>query len=137
MFDALWVELTFLDVMKNVFMYSRFMSRVGFFWFLVYAEVFDQYVQYMSDTRDIYQKPQIRSDTHLRRSIRDEMGGTSIGKSKFSERAYRRFMSGVLFFSVMHDCDTARPYVDGTTGAICTLMLTSSHRLHTNHTMLH
>ena len=78
--DALWVELIFFDVMENFFMYSRFMSRVGLFWFLVYAEVFDQYVQYMSDTRDVCQKPQIRSNTHLRMSIYYEMGGTSIEK---------------------------------------------------------
>ncbi len=30
MFDALWVELTFLDVIENLFMYSRFMSRIAF-----------------------------------------------------------------------------------------------------------
>ncbi len=30
LFDALWVELTFLDVIENVFMYSRFMSIVNF-----------------------------------------------------------------------------------------------------------
>ena len=44
MSDALWVELTFLDVMEIIFMYSRFMSTVDLFWFMVYAELFDQYV---------------------------------------------------------------------------------------------
>ena len=80
MYDTLWVELTFLDVMKNVFMYSRFMSVVDFFWFMVYAELLDQYVQCMSDTIDMCQKPQILSYTHIRRPMRDEMDGTSIGK---------------------------------------------------------
>ena len=66
MLDALWVEHIFFDVMQNIFMYSRFMSRVSYFWFLVYAELLDQYVQCMSGTIDMCQKPQIRSDTHLR-----------------------------------------------------------------------
>ena len=78
MSDTLWVELIFFDVMENLFMYSRSMSRVDLFWFMVHAEVFDQYVQYMSDTRDVCQKPQIRSDTHLRRPKCDEVGGTII-----------------------------------------------------------
>ncbi len=81
------------------------MSIVYFFWFMVYAKLFDQYVQYMSDTIDRCQKPLIRSYTHLRSPIRDEMGRTSIWKSKVSERAYRRFMFGNSFFSMMQDCD--------------------------------
>ncbi len=135
MSDALWVELIFLDVMEIFFMYSRFMSIVDIFWFMVYAELFDQYVQYMSDTIDVCQKLQILSDTHFRRPIYDEVGGTSIGKSKVSDRAYRSFMFGGSCFSVMHDCDPARPCVNDTTDATCTMMLISSRRLHTNHTM--
>ncbi len=36
MFDASWVELTFLDAIENFFMYSRFMSRIDFpgLWFM-------------------------------------------------------------------------------------------------------
>ncbi len=114
------MELTFLNVIEKLFMYSRFMSIVDFFWFMVYAELFDQYVQCMSDTIDMCQKPQIRSDTHLRRPIRDEMDGTS--------------MFGLSFFSMIHGCDHARPCVDGTTCVTCTLMRISSGCIHTCHT---
>ena len=76
----MWVELPFLDVVENSIACARFMSSVDFFWFMVYAELFDQYVQYMSDTRGVCQKPLIPSDTHLRYHKCDEMGGTSIGK---------------------------------------------------------
>ncbi len=107
-----------------------------FFWFLVYAEHLDQYVQYTSDTIYICQKPQILSNTHLRRPVRDEVGRTSIGKSKVSYRVHRIFVFGFSFFSMMYGCDCVRPCVDGTTGVICTLMCISSRRLHTNHTMM-
>ncbi len=80
MFDTLWVELTFLDVVENSIVCSRFMSIVSIFWFKVSVEVCYQYVQCMSDTIDVYQKPQIHPDIHLRRPICDEMGGTNIGK---------------------------------------------------------
>ena len=39
MFDTLWVELSFSDVINKLFIYSRFMFRNGFPWFLAYAEV--------------------------------------------------------------------------------------------------
>ena len=106
-----------------------------FSWFLACAEVSDQCIQCMSDTRDMYQKLQMRSDTHLRRPVHDEMGGTRIWKSKVSERGYRRFMCGDLFSSVMNDCDRARPCSNGTTDATCTLMFICSRRIHTNNTM--
>ncbi len=127
----------FLDVVENSIACARFMSRVDFFWFMVYAELFDQYVQYMSDTRGVCQKPLIPSDTHLRYHKYDEMGGTSIGKWKVSERAYRIFMFGISFFSMMQDCDHTRPYVDGTADATYTLMFICSRRIHTNHTMMY
>ena len=104
---------------------------------MVYAELFDQYVQYMSDTRGVCQKPLIPSDTHLRYHKCDEMGGTSIGKRKVSERPYRRFMFGISFFSMMQDCDHARPCVDGTTCATCTLIFICSRCIHTRHTMMY
>ena len=102
---------------------------------MVYAELLDQYVQCMSDTVDVCQKPQILADTHLRRPVCDEVGGTSIGKSKVSDRVDRRVMFRESFFSMMHDCDHARPCVDDTTDVACTFMLTSSRRIHTNRTI--
>ncbi len=108
-----------------------------FSWFLAYAEVSDQCIQCMSDTRDMYQKLQMRSDTNLRRPVYDEMGGTRMWKLKYSEKAYMRFMSGDLFSSVMNDCDCARPCVNGTRDVACMLISTSSRRNNVNHTMTH
>ena len=105
-----------------------------FSWFLAYAEVSDQCIQCMSDTRDMYQKLQMRSDTNLRRPVYDEMGETRIWKSKYSDKAHRRFMSGDLFSSVMNDCDRARPSSNGTTDVACRLMLVSQRRINVNHT---
>ncbi len=70
------VELTFSDVIKNVFISFKIHVYNRFSWFLAYAEVSDQCIQYMSDTRDMYQKLQMRSDTNLRKPVYDEMGGT-------------------------------------------------------------
>ena len=98
MYDALWVELTFFDLMKNFLMYSRFMSIVDFP-VSGLCRTFDQYIQYMSDTRDVCQKPEIHSDTHIRKPMHDEMGGTSIAKSKVSDMLYRRFhVLGSIYF---------------------------------------
>ncbi len=105
-----------------------------FSWFLAYAEVSDQYIQYMLDTRYVYQNRQMRSDTQIRMPEYDEMGETRIWKLKYSEKAYRIFMCGDLFPSVMNDCDRARSYSNGTTDVTCTLMLVSSRRFNVNRT---
>jgi hypothetical protein len=103
-------------------------------WFLAYAEVSDQYMPYVLYSNDMCQKRQMRSDSHLRRPVYDEMGETRTWKSKYSEKAYRRFMSGDLFSSVMNDCDRARPSSNGTTDVACRLMLVSQRRINVNHT---
>ena len=54
------------------------MSGNDFTWFLVYAEVFDQYISYVLCSIDMFQKRQMRSDTQIRMSEYDEMGGASI-----------------------------------------------------------
>ena len=78
LFDTLWVDLPFSRCHQKYFIYPRFMSGNDFTWFLVYAEVFDQYISYVLCSIDMFQKRQMRSDTQIRMSEYDEMGGASI-----------------------------------------------------------
>ena len=56
------------------------MSGNDFTWFLVYAEVSDQYISYVLYSIDVFQKRQMHSDTQIRMPEYDEMGGASIWK---------------------------------------------------------
>ena len=80
MFDTLWVELSFSRCDQKYFIYWRFVSGNDFPWFLVHAEVFDQYIAYVLYSIDMFQKRQMRSDTQIRMPEYDEMGGASIWK---------------------------------------------------------
>ena len=53
MFDTLWVELPFSRCHQKILICSRFMSGNDFPWFLVYAEVFDQYMSYVLYSKDM------------------------------------------------------------------------------------
>ena len=54
------------------------MSRNDFPRFLAHAEVVGQYIAYVLYSIDMFQKRQMRSDTQIRISEYDEMGGASI-----------------------------------------------------------
>ena len=103
----------------NIHVWSRFS------WFLAYAEVSDQYIQYMPDTRYVYQKRQMRSDTQIRMPEYDEMVGTWLWKLTYSEKTYWRFMSDDLLLSPMNDYNRTRPFSDGTTDVTCRSILVS------------
>ena len=104
------------------------MSGNDFTWILVYAEVSDQYIPYVLYRNDMFQKRQIRSDIQIKLSEYDEMGGAIIWKSIYSEKTYRRFMSVDLFLCLMNNFDGARPFINGTTGVTCRLLLVSKRR---------
>ena len=60
------------------------------------------------------------------------MVGTWTWKSNYTENVYRKFVSDDLYLSVVNGCDSARPYVAGTTNMTCSSVFTSLRHFKVN-----
>ena len=114
----------------NVF---KIYASTRFCWFLVYAKVSDQCIQYMSDTRIMCQKLEICWDTYFRSRLYDLMVGTWAWKSNYTYNMCRKFVSDDLYLSAVNGCDRVRPCVAGTTNMTCSYVSTSLRHFKANH----
>ena len=110
---------------QKIFNVLKIYASTRFCWFLAYAEVSDQCIQYMSDTWIMCRKLEMCWDTYFQKRLYDLMVETWTWKSKYTESMCRRFVSDDLYLSVLNDCDRAWSCIAGTTNMPCSFVSTS------------